>query len=462
MAASPQAWPSQQPVTQPFWWPLPPLPGTPTPLEALVEGTTVETPCGTFFLRRTVFPLDHIYGPCRLGDLLGLPSQAAAALARQPELAEVPVDQLLFLDTETTGLAGGTGTYVFLVGMGAFQHEAGQTCFVIDQCLMRSFREERAMLAWVADKLARFPALATFNGRTFDVPLLQTRFALARMRADLEEVLNFDLLHVARRLWRAAVPSCALQSLERHILGTWRQDDVESFLIPAIYHQYLRDGDGRYLRKVFCHNEADILAMVALAARACRALVGGPVSAATGATARARPARAEPWGQSTVVGSSVSAAEFLGLARLYEQLGQPAAAERAYRAALGGPLAAEHRWRALLALASLLKRTNRHDEAAALWQQVADEAPAHSVIALLELSKYWEHRRRDPARAHQLATEARARWIARLPATERPLPSLSRWSGPSAPLAAPDDFERRLARLERKRQRLGPSPGCDD
>ncbi|HEX2032903.1 MAG TPA: ribonuclease H-like domain-containing protein [Chloroflexota bacterium] len=457
-----EQWPPSHTVTQPFWWSLPPLPGRPAALEALVEGEVVETSHGPFFRRRTAYSLDTTYGGCRLGDFLGLQAQTAAALARAPELGQVTLERMLFLDTETTGLAGGTGTYVFLVGLGYFLpaepdgparpsaaaspggtgDPAGGASmvgasmrFVLDQCLMRSYSEERAMLSWVAEHLEGFEALTTFNGRSFDIPLLQTRVLLSRLRLDFEEWPHFDLLHTARRLWRPAIGSCALQSLERHILGVGREDDVESFLIPAIYHQFLRDGDGRYLKKVFAHNEADVLAMVAVAIRACLAFDCG--------TGQGRDGHAQ-----------LSAAEYVGLGRVYEQLGNLEAAEGAYRAALAGRLPAELRARTLLTLAALLKRTRRHDEAAALWELLAGEGgdvPAHAVTALVELAKYWEHRRRDPLRAHALTTQAMQRWLASRRSVERPLPGLGRWRRAAPEPVAPDDFARRLARLERKR-----------
>lgn len=437
-----QYWQSPSAVTQPYWWPLPPLEGRPSPLEVLVEGEAVETPHGVFFRRRLVYSLEEQYGGYCVGDFLSLNAQTAAALARAPDLGAVAMERTLFLDTETTGLAGGTGTYAFLVGLGYFDTSGNDPRFVLDQCMMRSYAEERAMLSWVGAFLARFEVLATFNGRVFDVPLLQTRFLMSRMRLDLEEWVQFDLLPPARRLWRAAVGSCALQNLEKQILSVHREQDVESFLIPAIYHQYLRDGDGRYLQRVFNHNRADILAMVSLAIRACGALE----SATAGDRHRRRQDR-------------LSAAEYVGLAHVYEQLGNLEAAEGAYRSALDGSLLPEVRWRTMLELASLLKRTRRHEDAAAVWQAIADAAPAHSVVALIELSKYWEHRRRDAARAHELASRARDRWLAHLPARERPLPGLSAWRETRAE-PAPDDFARRLARLERKRQLIPPELGA--
>ncbi|HEX2515670.1 MAG TPA: ribonuclease H-like domain-containing protein, partial [Chloroflexota bacterium] len=413
-------------------------------LEVLVPGETVSTEHGPFYLRRTYLPLDTTYGPCRLGDFLDLRAGSAAALARAPELGAVSLERTLFLDTETTGLAGGTGTYAFLIGLGRFQEHGspGAPCFVLEQGIMRTYGEERAMLSWVAGLLEEAEVLVTFNGRGFDLPLLQTRFLMSRMRLDLEEWPHFDLLPPARRLWRPAYGSCALQSLERHVLGVGREADVESFLIPAIFHQFLRDGDARYLQRVFNHNQADVLAMVAVAVRACLVFDDG-------------------------LNGAVPSAECLGLGRVYEEMGDLDAAEAAYHAVLRGARGPEEarpeearlevRGRALQALALLLKRRRRHEDAAAVWERLVAEAPAHSVVALVELSKYWEHRRRDPRRARDYASLAHQRWLATLaaggPSPHRALPGMRAWEPAPSASRAPDDFSRRLARLEQKQAR---------
>jgi len=453
------------PLTQPFWWPLPPLDGKPAPLEALVTGDVIETPHGPFFLRRLVYDAGYHHGRCRLGDFVDLSPSLAAGLARKAELAAIHPASLAFLDAETTGLAGGTGTYAFLLGVATFapgDDPAGGPAawqLVVEQGMMRTYAEERALLWWLRQRIEACDGLVTFNGASFDVPLLETRFLMHRMRAALDQLPHLDLLPVARRLWKPMLQSCALQHLERHVLGIGRDDDVESFLIPAIFHQYLRDGDGRYLRRVFNHNLSDLLAMVALAAWTGRAVEHG--DAARGG------------------GIGLSATELAALGRVYEQLGRADAAERAYRIALGGHLPRDLRSHTMLALAALLKRSGRHDEAAGVWQALAQEAPAHSVPALIELAKYWEHRRRDPARALDCAAQARARWLASTTAGGRRLPG---FAGPAAPpaapddfaprpasgaeelsdeyrrLGAPDDFARRLARLRRK-QSLSPTAG---
>ncbi len=421
---------------QPFWFPLPPLAGIPTPLETLVEGESVSTERGAFFRRRLSLDVEESYGTCRLGDFLRIRPHVAAALSRVPELCDVPLNSVLFLDTETTGLAGGTGTHAFMVGLGYFQRVNGAERFTLDQCLMRTYGEERAMLTWLAEHMAQFAAIVTFNGKSFDVPLLQTRFLMSRMRLDLDEWLHFDLLHPARRLWRLALGSCSLQQLERHVLQVGREEDIESFLIPAIYHQYLRDGDGRYLARVFNHNRADILAMVAIASRACSMIDESPEDADAPST---RP--------------RLSAAEQVGLARVFEQMESLDSAERSYLAALAGVLTVDLRVRALMGLAGILKRRRRHDEAAEHWQAVVDELPSHSTQALIELSKYWEHRRKDASRAYDLACRARDRWLGGRPIAERRLPGLVSFQRAPSP-SAPDDFARRLERLDRKRRGL--------
>jgi hypothetical protein len=217
-------------------------------------------------------------------------------------------------------------------------------------------------------------------------------------------------------------------------LGTTRDHDVESFQIPAIYYQYLRDGDGRYLQRVFNHNHADLLALAALAGRACEVVLAG--------LSAGRPATS---------GRRLTAAEWLGVSRVCDELGDAGAAERAFRAALANAPSREVLLRARLGLAALLKRTRRYPEAADLWQAIADDVPAHSVSALIELAKYWEHRARNPLRAQELTLLARERWLAGVAAQSRPQPSWDRASTADG-LTPPDDFGRRLQRLKRKSQ----------
>ena len=166
----------------------------------------------------------------------------------------------LYLDTETTGLAGGAGTYAFLIGLAFFEGDH----LVVEQLLMRSHQEEKAMLAYLLERVGAAECLITFNGRSFDVPLLQTRLVMNRMRYDLEEMEHVDLLPPCRRLWGLALDNCRLENLENEILGLPRQGDIPGWMVPQIFFRFLQTGDARGLAAVAEHNRRDILAMVGL------------------------------------------------------------------------------------------------------------------------------------------------------------------------------------------------------
>ncbi len=168
-------------------------------------------------------------------------------------------DDLLFLDTETTGLAGGTGTHAFLVGIGFFEGDR----FVLRQYFMRSPAEERAVLEELRELFERFRILVTFNGKSFDWPLIDTRFLLHGYRLDFS-FDHLDLLHPARRIWKHRLASCSLTSLEQGVFGVYRTGDVPGYLIPQLYFDYLRDGDARRLSSVFSHNREDIVTLAGL------------------------------------------------------------------------------------------------------------------------------------------------------------------------------------------------------
>ena len=332
--------------------------------------------------------------------------------------------QAAFLDTETTGLARGTGTYVFMVGIGYFTDAA----FHVAQFFMRGLEEERAMLQALAGFLDRFRAVVSFNGRAFDLPLLRTRFTLARMVPRLTDLPHFDLLFPARRLWRARLDSCALSALEAKILGVYRDSsDVPSWQIPALYADYLRTGDGREMAGVFYHNQQDVLSLVTLAGYMCQLFT-------------------DPW-----TDPPVCAADLYSLGRIYESLSLLEGAERAYRAALKGSLPQELCDHALRHLSFLLKRQERREEATELWwRAVADERQLYPYV---ELAKHYEWQVKDLARAAEVTRRALDRLDAAPPGPQR--------------RRVQAELRHRLARLERKMKRAGvaftdsPCPQAD-
>ena len=226
----------------------------------------------------------------------------------------------MFVDLETTGLAGGAGTYAFLVGCAWFEPfgpsaRGGRTSdavFRVRQFFLSDFGAEPLLLGALARAAADAGALVTYNGKTFDVPLIDTRFVLHRMPTPFGSLPHVDMLHAARRLWRAPEEegaSCRLSVLERSVCGHVREGDVPGFEIPARYFHYVRTGDARPLAGVFEHNRLDLLSLAVLTASAAQLLEQGADAAGT-------------------------AREAYGLGRLYERAGLSLDARRAYARAI--------------------------------------------------------------------------------------------------------------------------------
>ena len=348
----------------------PPRPAA-EPVERVLDGELLDTGHGSIVVVRREYPLTHRHGGEPLGDVLDAPLPLLAQAARvEGEIAGA--EGLLFLDTETTGLAGGTGTYAFLVGVASVEGSR----VIVNQFFMRDFDDEPALLAALEPLLTRATAVVTFNGAGFDLPLLETRFVLARRRWPTT-LPHLDLLRPARRVWTGWLSDCRLSTLESTVLGLAREDDVPGAFIPLIYFDYLRSRRAAPLRRVFEHNRSDVLTLVALVGWFGRAL-------------------AEDTG--------VRPEELAGLGRLWE----PVDLERGlacYRAALAGGVPERvARW-ARLRLAWWEKRAARWDAACTQWEA----ARTHEVFdprPWEELAKYHEHRARDLTAARAIVEDA--------------------------------------------------------
>lgn len=334
----------------------------PRAIEEIVPGEVVHTPQGSFFLRRQVFQPGHVHGERPLVELLARSPAAGAALARDPRLAGLDPTRMAFLDVETTGLAGGTGTYCFLIGVGCFENGG----FTLYQFFMRTFHEEAAQLAAVGQLLDRLEGIVSFNGKSFDLPLLETRFTLARQRPRLLNAPHLDLLAPSRRIWKHRLASCALSALEREVLGVGRSDDdLPGYLIPQIYVDYVRSGDAREMARVFGHNTEDILSLVTLA------------NHLYGLLAAPGPLPGE---------------DLYGLAGLLLELGQAERAEALYAQAAQSCRLPAVRELAMRDLAYGLKRAGRRTEALAWWEELASLG---AVYACEEMAKHYEWRDAD-------------------------------------------------------------------
>ncbi len=229
-------------------------------IEKCVPGEVVKEGDSGFYMVRHDFPLDTRQGCIELGAALDVRAEHIAFSACDSELHDFDPMTAVFIDTETSGLAGGAGTTAFLVGVGYFT----ENVFRLDQCFMRDFDDEEPMLAYLATLFRRAETVVTFNGKSFDVPLLRTRFISNRLPFHLDGAMHFDLVHAVRRIWKMRLRDCSLGSIERHVLGIQRQGDVAGYEIPQLWFDYLRTRDARELPRVFYHHRNDILSLVSL------------------------------------------------------------------------------------------------------------------------------------------------------------------------------------------------------
>jgi len=373
---------------------------------------------GECLLRRVVYPLEHRHGHHRLGELVECAPALAALCGTGAADAAPDAERILFLDLETTGLGVGAGNVPFMTGIAYV--EGGR--FVIEQTLIRHPAEERAMLADLRRKLKERPYLATYNGRTFDWPLLKGRFIMNGFgRGAAAEPLHLDFLHPSRSIWRNTLASLRLSHVEEERLGIAREDDVPGSMAPIIYFRYLQDGNPGPLGGVFRHNELDMLSLACLAIRFGRLLSGG--------LGRHVPLPEED-------------EEMLRTGFWLERMGRADEAEALYERLAGRETAGL--W--CLPLAARDKRCGNWRRAVLLWQKAAQAAERQgwaSGEAHIELSMYYEHRAKDYQQALRYASAALELAVRRS--------SLGRFDAKKR--AEQEAIRRRIERLEKKAER---------
>jgi uncharacterized protein len=304
-------------------------------------------------------------------------TQDAARTEQWRAAAEDP-EKWLFLDTETTGLAGGTGTYAFLIGIAWWDSGGLQ----LEQFMMRDFSEEHSVLLELAGRIAERPVLVTFNGKTFDWPLLESRYLMTRCIRVPELAAHLDLLHPARAVWKLRLGSVKLVELERHVLdiarlGWHREDDVPSSMIPQFYFNYLRGGSPAPLAGVVRHNGMDLRGLAALF---------GKLNALLDCQQR----------------EETEALDLFGLSRYLQRRGEPTKAESACVAARDRGLPLPFDKQARRELAQMAKRRGEYAAAALIWEELLEDAEL-SCMACEELALYHERRKKDFKKALEFA-----------------------------------------------------------
>ena len=383
-------------------------------IDKFVPGEVVENEAGAFYRVRTDFPLETCQGGVPLGDIFSVAGEHIAFSACDEELAGFDPATALFVDIETTGLAGGAGTTAFLVGAGYFARaRVGEPpVFRLDQCFMRDFDDEEAMLLYLQDIFAGVKTIVTFNGKTFDIPLLRSRFISNRLPFRLDTALHYDLIHAVRRIFKLRLKDCSLANVEREVLNIRRHDDIPGAEIPQVWFDYLRSRDARVLPRVFSHHRNDVVSLVALAALIAQRL-------------------------SVPCGDGFDHAEDrLSVVRLHHRQKKFEAVIEHGRKLLECETDNGLRRECLCILCSAYKRMQDWQQLEEILNLMTREFPG-DLTARLELAKYHEHRSRNLEEALRICQEA----LQVCPAYDQGF------------LA---DFQRRKTRIERKLQKNQP------
>lgn len=350
----------------------------PSRLEDLIAGEIVETASGKHFETTKLYPRHQRHGSYEISDLETLPHDLLDALS-DGAIGKVDPRKWAFLDTETTGLAGGSGTCAFLIGLGSIEDEG----FLVRQFFMRDHADEASALDSLTKHLARFEVLVTYNGKSYDQPLLETRYTMCRKRHPFSKMEHLDLLYGARRLFKLRLENCRLVNLETQILGVERHGDIPGEMIPYVYFEYLRTKRGHRLVPVFEHNVLDIVSLACLTGVI-------PEAFRDPENARAR-----------------HGIDLLGLARWLQVSGRLEEAHRLMRRAVDMGLPDSQLFRTLFETGGLEKKLGWLDASVATFIDLAASRNTYQVKACEELAKHYEHKERNAHRALEYVRAAR-------------------------------------------------------
>jgi len=398
-------------------------------LSRMIGATVAQTRFGSHLSVRNWHATPEFCAPSAgVIELLRSSSSRKGGCAIIPPLhmAEDP-ERWLFLDTETTGLSGGTGTYAFLIGIAWWDSGGLQ----VEQFLMRDFSEEHSVLLHLAERLAERPVLVTFNGKTFDWPLLESRYLMTRSIRVPQLAAHLDLLHPARALWKLRLGSVKLTELEEHVLdakrlGWDRADDVPSSMIPQFYFDYLRGRSVAPLAGVVRHNRNDLRGLAALF---------GKLNEMLGSEQH---------------GEDADGLDLFGLSRYLHRRGEAQRAEVACTAARerGLPIGldAVAQWE----LAKMAKKRGEHGAAAKIWEEISRDDDWRAA-ACEELASFQERRKKDYARALKYARQA-------IVALRKQAPAAQHGAQVTATVRRFERLSKKIARLEFRLQKSALTP----
>lgn len=390
---------------------LPTPPKKKIPIESLVPGHEFDTIFGKIFSSSHRYPDQHQHGSVPLKPFT--PYQVLCDWARATNLADNDISEFVFLDTETTGLSGGTGTIPFMIGAARFNGDD----FTLEQFFLRSPSEEKAQLAALSAFVDGAKAVVSYNGKSFDLPILNTRFILNRFSNPFDEMDHIDLLHITRRVWKRRLKECNLGNIEKEILGFYRTDeDLPGYLVPEFYRSYITSGDASQIAGIFYHNEIDVVSLSALFSTLA-ALLEDPTS-----------------------DKLIYPEDIYSIGRLMESLNREVLAEQLYTSEYLLSANGDELILGLLSQARIFKKHKNYSEALPLWIKAYELG---SMDAGLELVMYYEHVTKEFVKA--------------LAVTNELLQKANLINKPDTSKLSRTELERRKNRLNRKISRIIPA-----
>ncbi|MFQ5674604.1 MAG: ribonuclease H-like domain-containing protein [bacterium] len=347
-------------------------------IEQVIGGQSVENAFGSFFCYEKNHPKEFVHGGVEVAGFLDLDPSLLSLIAKTPACEQAALDRALFIDTETTGLSGGAGVCAFLVGVGYFVEKE----FRITQFFMNDFDEENALLYQLNELLKSFLLVITYNGKSFDAPLLNSRNVYNRIKSTLAELPHLDLLHTVRRLWKHKLLDCSLTTAETQLLNIFREGDIPGYLIPERYFDYLDRKDASPLKPIFYHNQQDILSMVALAVKAAQVAENPAVECA-------------------------AVEDVLSVGKIFEDCGKFHRALALYEESVKSTPNSNARGKLLMRTALTHKKLQNWCSAEKAWHDCLASESYHP-LPYIELAKYYEHKQRNLKKAKALVDKALA------------------------------------------------------
>ena len=351
-------------------------------IHEFVDGEYVNTPFGDVFVAQVRYPRSYVHGRLPLKATQTITGEWLSRWGRFSTFKKFNFRKTVFVDTETSGLAGGGGTIAFLIGIGYYY----RGLFRVEQFFADSFSREEGMLDLVADFVRPFDTLVTFNGKAFDIPLLETRYLLKRKQSPFSRMEHLDLLHLSRQLWNLSLDNCKLQTIERDILGFRRDHDLPGNEIPQVYFDYIRLGNPDPLFRVFQHNADDIASL-------------------SGVTYLLWQEMQEDKNPRDVL------IEF-SRSKILNRYGETGRAIKSLELLRVKQVSTKRKMFVLLQLSMIYKSSKNWEKAVSLWLEMVESSPFFLLLPYVELAKYFEHRSKEIERAREMVEKA----LARIPA----------------------------------------------